>query len=334
MADLPTVPDWLAADQSWLSEQPGMRPWPRAAGRVVEHLCGWARRYAGALNVADPGCGCLPRLWACWAHHWRTAAERAGRPVDGWEVAAQIEAGRGYRRNGHLGGNVINDVVLATAMLRKDDTAIRRFEADYKESVVRQVTSARRFAQEDPAWWNDLLSELVGVYRPDREGRLARYSGQSGLVPWTVTVAVRFLADRLSGRALMAGLDPAEPAPQTSTGGGLHAAISAECVDLLASRIRAALDALRPRERLALRLSVIDGMQGQQIAAVFRINPGNVSRLLQGARDAVWRHVSPDADRAEANRECFEALIEGGAEKNLADALRAALEATTPEGLS
>ncbi|HJZ60095.1 MAG TPA: sigma factor-like helix-turn-helix DNA-binding protein [Gemmataceae bacterium] len=332
MAPPATVPDWLAADRPWLSEQPGMTPWPAAAARVVARLAGWVERYTAELGVANPGCGCAPRLWACWSHHWRTAVEKARQPVDGAEVAAQIEASRGYRRNGHLGGNVILDVVLAAAMLRKDDTAIRRFEASYKDSIVRQVVSVRRFAHEDPAWWNDLLAELVGVHRADREGRLTRYSGQSGLIPWTVTVAVRFLADRLASRPRGAELDLGLPDPALGRAGAVREAISADCLDLLAGRIRDALNALRSRERLALRLSVVDGKQGQQIATVFRINPGNVSRLLQGAREAIWRHMSADVSRADENRECFDALIEGGADKNLADALRAALESVGREG--
>src|SRR5262249_19471774 len=112
MAPPATVPDWLAAGRPGLGERRGRPPWPAAAARVVARLAGWVERYTAELGVANPGCGCAPRLWACWSHHWRTAVEKARQPVDGAEVAAQIEASRGYRRNGHLGGNVILDVVL------------------------------------------------------------------------------------------------------------------------------------------------------------------------------------------------------------------------------
>jgi RNA polymerase sigma factor (sigma-70 family) len=331
MADPPTVAAWLAADRSWLAGQPGMTPWPAAAARVVTTLGRWAADYAAELGVEHPGSDCLPRLWSCWAHHWRTAVEKAGAPVDGRDVANEIVAGRGYRRRGNLGGNVLRDLVLAAAVLRRDNDAVRRFEAEYKDSIVRQVSAARRFALEDAEWWNDLLSELVGVHKAGREGRLTRYSGRSGLAAWTVTVAVRFLADRVSRRPRPAELDESLTDPTTGTAGALRGVISTDCLTLLTGRVRDALAALRPRERLALRLSVVDGLQGQQIAAVFRINPGNVSRLLQTARDAIWQHLSADGDRADAMRECFADLVEGGADKNLADSLRAALEAVHPE---
>lgn len=324
MADAPTVPAWLAADRGWLADQPGMTPWPAAANRIVRTLTRWAKDYTATLRIAHPGPDCLPRLWACWSHHWRTAVERAGGPVDGFAVAAQIEAGRGYCRGGNLGGNVLRDVVLAAAMLRRDDAAVRRFEAEYKDTVVRQVTAVRRFAGHESEWWNDLLADLVGVGKAGRDGRLARFSGRSGLAGWTVTVAVRFLADRVTRRPPTADLgdDLIDP-----TAGTLRGVISADCLELLTGRVRDALAALSPRERLALRLSVVDGLQGQQIAGVFRINPGNVSRLLQSARDALWRHLSADGDRADAVRECFADLVAGGADRDLADTLRAALEA-------
>lgn len=331
MADLPNVPPWLAVDRSWLTEQPGLAHWPATASRIADTLRGWLAKSVAELGVASPGPAALERLWACWSHHWRTAIESGGGPVDGWDVAAQIEAGRGFRRRGNLGGNVVRDVVLATAMLQKDNEAVRRFERDHKDAIVRQVTAVRRFVGEDPGWWNDLLADLVGVQRAGRDGRLKSYSGRSGLGAWTVTVAVRFLADRANPRARMVEIDDATPDPITGQSGAIRLAIATDCMELLTGRIRAALQTLRARERLALRLAVVDGLQGQQIAAVFRINPGNVSRLLQGARDALWEHMTADGTNAEAMRECFDALVEGGAEKNLADCLRTALEALTCE---
>ena len=200
MANVDTLPDWLAADQPWLAGQPNMNPWPDGAGRILAHLGGWADRYTKALGTTPPPD--LPRgLWACWAHHWKTAIETTGGPADGWAVAAEIEAGTGRRGRGQLGGNVIRDVVLAHAMLAHDNNAIRRFESEYKDPIVRQVVAVRRFARDDTDWWNELLAELVGAHRKDRPGRLARFNGRSGLVPWVVTVAVRYLCDRKDGRS-------------------------------------------------------------------------------------------------------------------------------------
>ena len=174
---------------------------------------------------------------------------------------------------------MIRDVVLAHAMLAHDNNAIRRFESEYKDPIVRQVVAVRRFARDDTDWWNELLAELVGAHRKDRPGRLARFNGRSGLVPWVVTVAVRYLCDRKDGRSHASLTDDSVTAP--AAGGpapGLEV-LSAECLELLAGRVRAALRALEPKQRLVLKLAFIDKMSGQEIAGVFRIHPGNVSRL-------------------------------------------------------
>ncbi len=332
MADVLTIPSWLAADRVWLSKQPGMSPWTVSATRILERLRSWLKLYSVNLGVPDDSKDCEVRLWACWAHHWRTAIEKSGKPVDGIVVAEQIEAGRGYRRSGNLGGNVIRDVLLASAMLHKSDAAIRVFENEYRATIARQVIAARRFAQQHPSWWNDLLVELVGLRKEGDPGRLSRFAGQSGLVPWTVTVAVRMLSDRIPKKSPASLLDPSHPEPATEKTGAVQSAVSADCVELLTGRIRTALGQLRHRERLALRMLAVDGLQGQEIAAAFRINPGNVSRLLHSARESLWKLMAADESQVDQNRECFDALLEGGSDKNLADALRHALEELSPEG--
>lgn len=327
-----TPPDWLSADEAWLTAQPGMAPWPAAAACVVAHLAAWAARYAADLGLtAGPPADAPRALWECWRHHWRTAADEAERPVDGWVVAGEIESGVGRRGRGQLGGNVVRDVVLARAMLARDNAAVRRFEADYRGSIVRQVAAVRRYARDDLAWWNDLLAELVGVHREGRAGRLARYNGRSGLVPWVVTVGIRFLcdwkADRPTGTEIV--VEPAAPGGNTGPDLGM---LSGECMDLLTRRVRAALAALVPRHRLALKMAYLDGLSGQQIAAVLRIHPGNVTRLRQDALKNLNTHLAATAEDGEAIGDCLRDLFLGGHRRDLAESLFAALRTTGPEG--
>lgn len=330
MTNVATAPDWLAADQSWLTRQPGTYPWPDAAARILARLEVWAAHYARDLGTTrPPGDDPARGLWACWAHHWRTAVEVANGPCDGWAVAAEIEAGTGRRGRGHLGGNVIRDVVLAHAMLRHDNAAVARFDAEYKDGIVRQVVAVRRFARGDQDWWNELLAELVGAARKDRPGRLTRYNGRSGLVPWVVTVAVRFLCDRKEDR-VHAGITE-ETVAAAGTAPGLEV-LSAECLDLLAKRVRAALAGLEAKQRLVLKLAFIDRMSGQEIAGVFRIHPGNVTRLRQDALLALQTTLAGRAGDAEAIGDCLRDLLAGGQRRNLADALFEVLRTAGTEG--
>jgi DNA-directed RNA polymerase specialized sigma24 family protein len=330
MTHVATVPDWLAADQSWLTEQPGGNPWPDAAARILARLDAWADHYARELGTARPPGDDTPRgLWACWAHHWRTAVEVAGKPVDGSDVAAEIERGAGRRGRGQLGGNVICDVVLARAMLHHDNPAIARFEADYKDGIVRQVVAVRRFARGDQDWWNELLAELVGAARKDRPGRLTRYNGRSGLVPWVVTVAVRFLCDRKGDKPYTGIAEETVTAPATSPG---LEVLSAECLDLLARRVRVALDGLEARQKLVLKMAYVDRMSGQKIAGLLRVHPGHLTRLRQDALLSLQHTLAGRPGDAEAISDCLRDLFAGGQRRDLADALFEVLRTAGTEG--
>lgn len=331
MADVFTVPDWLAADHPWLSAQPGMSPWPDAVGRVVTQLERWVKQYTTQLGVTAAGLGIGAALWGCWAHHWRTAVEVRNEPADGWQVAAEIEAGKGRRGRGQLGGNVIKDVILAHAMLAKDNTAIRRFEADYKESVVRQVGAVRRFARDDEAWWNDLLAVLVGVHREGKAGRLAAFRGLSGLTPWVVTVAVRFLSDRApNSTGVELDVEPAGPNPGKA--GLALPMLSEECLGLLTARVRAALQALDQDQRLVLKLAYVDRRPGQDIARVLGIHPGNVTRRRQDALTDLQGRLADGPGDPEAIGDCLRDLMAGGRRQDLAETLFGVLSAADAEG--
>jgi RNA polymerase sigma factor (sigma-70 family) len=250
--------------------------------------------------------------------------------VDGWEVAAEMLTGRGRRGAGQLGGNVLRDTVLAHAMLRKDDAAVRRFVADYKETICRQVARVHRLAREDDAWWNDLLAELVGVSRENRPGRLVRYHGRSGLVIWVVTVAVRMLYDRSAAVRTVGELegDPADPGSLKA--GPALGAVSAECLKLLTQRVRNALDGLERDHRLLLKMAFADGRSGQEIARVMGIHPGNVTRRRQDAlRELQNRLAGPVGDEV---RDCLGDLITDGRGRDLGEALIEALRAAASEG--
>jgi RNA polymerase sigma factor (sigma-70 family) len=331
MTNVSTLPDWLAADQSWLTHQPGTTPWPDAAARILARLDGWTTRYTRDLGAPRPPTEDFARaIWTCWAHHWRTAVEVTGGPADGWAVATEIESGTGRRGRGQLGGNVIRDVVLARAMTLHDNTAIARFEADYKGPIVRQVVAVRRFARHEEDWWNELLAELVGATGKDRPARLTRYNGRSGMVPWVVTVAVRFLCDRKGDRAFAGLTEDAVAAPAASTAPGVEV-LTAECLDLLAGRVRAALAGLDAKQRLVLKMAYVDRMSGQEIAGVFRIHPGNVTRLRQDALQALQTTLAGRAGD-EAVGDCLRDLFAGGQRRDLADALFEVLRTAGSEG--
>jgi RNA polymerase sigma factor (sigma-70 family) len=329
MADVASIPDWLAQDQPWLAAQPHMAPWPDGAGRILTQLAAWGTQYATELGF-KPVDTCSAPLWSCWSHHWRTAIDTAGLPVDGWAVAAEIQSGRGRRGGGQLGGNVLRDLVLAHAMLQKDDAAIRRFEADYQDTITRQVSRVHHRARDDDGWWNDLLAELVGVSREGRPGRLARYHGRSGLVIWAVTVAVRLLHDR-SGTARRVGeLEADPPGSGGSNAEPVLGLLSADCKKLLVARVRTALEMLSREHRLMLRMAFADGSSGQQIARVIGIHPGNVTRRRQDAvRELQSRLAGTASDEV---RDCLSVLLTSGQAQDLGEAMMEALQNAAREG--
>jgi RNA polymerase sigma factor (sigma-70 family) len=316
-------------DRPWLARQRSFAPWDEGCARAQEQLGRWLDGYAGQLGLgqaarAEARGEYLRRLWECWAYHWRKAAGEHGN-ADGWEVAEQARAGQSPQGDGRLGGDVLRDVVLATAVLHGETEALLCFEREYREHCLRAAGRVRGRAVEEE-WWEDLLDRLGGYSRPP--GKLASFQGRCGLGPWLGTVGRRFALDRAaSGKGPRAAQElPREVAASAAPAELLL--VSAECLELLQGALRSALARLKAADRLLLHLSFAEGLEGKEVAAVLGIHPGNVSRRREAAlgelRDRLSGGAEGPKDR-EREHDCLRHLLGGGGRLRFGEVLLEAL---------
>jgi RNA polymerase sigma factor (sigma-70 family) len=264
----------LDAEKAWLATQPSMQPWDEGCSRVVALLEDCLCRYSQQIRECDPALAdaegriYLARLGRCLVHHWHDATVVAvDEYAEAGHVAARIAAGQGYRRGGRLGGDPLRDVVLAVAMVRKDERATHVFQEDYYCLACALATKIHRRLAADPGpWWSELLDHLAGYTRPN--AKLDKFYGQCGLRNWLGRVFWNFLRRwRFDGGEGPELEDPpAEPEPP-------H-----ESLAIFAKVVGEAVAELSDDERLQLSLMYVDGVSNKQAAAILNIDEGTASR--------------------------------------------------------
>ena len=314
-------------DREWLQRQPGMNPWAAGCSRLKEQLDRWAVEYSEPLcervAAADqPDLRAYTgRLWGCWGYHWHQASEISpDNRIDGSVVAEKIRSGRGYARGGQLGGDPLRDVVLAVAMVLKDNRATSSFQSEYFESSRRMAGKVnRRFFLDPDDWWNEFLDFLAGYTKPS--AKLDRFTGKCALQNWLPTVLWNFLRRR----PLPEGAAPnGPPDGQQSPVDDLA---RKECLDLFAELIKQALDGLPSEDKLLLAMIYIDGLKQKEVAQVLGVHPGQISRrhaqAIERFQRSVAKHLA-DSQQEEEYQDCAEYLMDDPTD--FAAALREALE--------
>lgn len=300
----------LDAASDWLQSQPGIHPWSRGRTRIAEQICKWVCQYASAACDRVPADGeplwqeCTAKIWNCWEYHWRQAVELAGSPVDGFAVAAQLESGMGLQGGGRLGGNPVEDVVLAVAVLHQEPKAIERFTERFQGKAVRvAMKSNPRVAEDEEDWWCQLLVHLMGL--GDRPGKLQKYAGRCGLWNWLARVAQNFSArwgsvisgdSELLERLIVLGENPAE---------------ESECQKLLANAVREAIGGLSPEQGTLLYFLFAENLPGKDVAVILGVHPGSVTRRKDKAIELLHEALAAidgSPARAQAYRDCLESL--------------------------
>jgi RNA polymerase sigma-70 factor (ECF subfamily) len=180
------------------------------------------------------------------------------------------------------------DLYLACGCAAGNEKAIATFEA---ECIARVPAFLRRLRLSSLAV--DEVKQLLRARLLMRgsdgaPARILSYSGRGKLVSWVRVAAIRMALD-LRGRT-----EKEEPVVI-----GVAATEGDAEIDLLSVRyrtefenaVREAIASLPDRRRSLLRMHYVDGLNGEQIAAVYEVNRSTVSRWLAAAHSDLIARV-------------------------------------------
>jgi RNA polymerase sigma-70 factor, ECF subfamily len=179
----------------------------------------------------------------------------------------------------------IEDLYLACACLHGVPGAAGAFD-EYCGLAIRAALArvARSPAQADEIIQQ--LREVVLVGRMEAPPRIGRYSGQGPLTRWVAVTAqnlglMMLRSDRAEERAREAAAAEAMPADPEI------AFIRERYCGELENALADALSALADRDRLLLRLNLVNGVSIEKIGQMYGVNHSTVSRWLARAREFV-----------------------------------------------
>lgn len=241
------------------------------------------------------------RLFDCLCFH----ADQAAPPVMADALIEALQNGRDYSKGTQLGGNPLRDCVLAVAMLLKDVRAVVIFEEDYFGYMKAIAYRVRSNFGNDPAdWWNDFLDFLSG-YTHSR-GKLDNFKGKCALRYWLRVVLWNFLQRRpIPDNSVDVSDVLTSPMLERDN------MATAETLAVFGDLVGQALMALTSRERLLLSMVYIDQLLKKDIAAIFQVHPGQITRWTETAmerfREAVSQQLSR-TDRQDRREEIIEEI--------------------------
>lgn len=236
---------------------------PKVCERKIERSC---RDFCDFAN----------RIWRCWSYHWL----KSNPTIDEGEVILQtVEQGKSYPDGNNLDGNPIHDVTLAEAMGKSENKAWNRFEQMFERYLgdrVRRIESA-----ED--WWNDFLTYLGGYGVAGRSARkIDQYEGKVGLRRWLSVVVYNFLRERRrvdSRYRRRFSFFPDDWINQLLS--PQHTSDALE--DPIAELVRESFLSLPDELRGTLLFLYVGKLKVQQVAAIYHVDPGTVSRRRKQA---------------------------------------------------
>jgi RNA polymerase sigma-70 factor (ECF subfamily) len=140
----------------------------------------------------------------------------------------------------------------------------------------------------------DFLDELVQTLRagllvgaPPAPPRIASYSGRGPLAGWLRITAVRTAIDlRRTHRELQ--LDDDLGARLGVEGDAELSLLRARYLADFQRALEDAIDGLSPRDRMLLRLYVMNGMTIDELGAIYHVHRATISRQLSAARAAIF----------------------------------------------
>jgi RNA polymerase sigma-70 factor (ECF subfamily) len=210
---------------------------------------------------------------AAWPAHWI--------PNDAFveHLRARLPPGRDPANA--LASVAIADLYLACACARGVPSAVEVFARTILGEIDAHVATFDRA----PAFADDVRQTLGArllVAGPGMTPKIADFAGSAPLSAWVRVAAIRVALNLRRGKAASAELANEREAAALAAAG-----TDAE-TDLIRRRygpafegaVAGGLAALSPRERTLLRLRLVDGVEVEQIAAMYRVHRTTITRWL------------------------------------------------------
>lgn len=177
----------------------------------------------------------------------------------------------------------LDDLFWACACLAGDPAAVAAFERELSPLLEKSVAS---FGEEAAKEVRQGLHASLLVDHRGRGPLLAEYRGEGALRRWLRVVAMRE-ATRLYHLVKREGPSEDEALFDSLVGPGDAGAelVGRDAARQFRAAFSAALAALPPRERTALRLHVVDGLTIDQISPAFEVHRATVARWIASARE-------------------------------------------------
>ena len=260
----------------------------------MEQVPGLAATFLAHAKVrfASPDAATLDRLLT---HRWRTCQAQwptVQLPAEAFvrHVAERLpSASPDSSLESLLDQMSLGELFLACGCLRSIPAAIEAFDKHYLAKLPSQL----RIPSQSDAMLEDVCQlTRVKLLVPTPEGapRIGEYTGRGALLSW-----VRVTASRIAIK-LQAAEKSSQQGDEDKVFDGLQAPGTGAELELIKRRYHSefrqamlqAFSALSSDERHLLRLYFVDQLSMYEMAALFRVNQGTISRWLKSARERVY----------------------------------------------
>ncbi len=232
----------------------------------------------------------------------------------------------------------VEDLALAIGCEAGDSRAWDHFAAQYRPILQRAAAAIDSTGRAcDVA--DSLLADLFGTDVRDGERRsLFRYfHGRSKLATWLRAVLAQRHVDRIREDRRTAPLPDEDVPARPATGNGDAHPDHHRFTTAMDAALRAAIDALAPRDRMLLGFYYVQNMRLAAIGRMLKEHEATVSRHLTRIRSDLRERIEAELRRAhamddEAVAECFRAVAADAGPLNLGELLgpAAVLEVSAP----
>ncbi len=183
-----------------------------------------------------------------------------------------------------------SDLYLVAACLAGSDAALAAFDRD----VLNAARGAIRAIDSDAAFVDEGVQQLRStLFVGDGAPRLAMYAGRGPLRAWVGIAAARtalmMRRTRMRAREVPVGDDDWTAAIATITTNNPELELlKRQYAEAFSAALRESVTALEPRLNAALRMSFVDGLSIDEIAAVYAVHRATAARWIQRACDTVF----------------------------------------------